>query len=323
MGLARTSGHSPLVTPGMHPIRLILFVIFCVALATLTAQTEPTIGAGVPDPSRVPVKDDRIATDDNDILKMVIATREDAAREAIANVQVAVYDLPTGKLVAKGNTDEYGFLTVRVPFEGAYRVETCTPEYFAHQATINDCGSDGEPTLMCVKGFDFFTYDDALASRPSDHILKADFYLEPLEVGQIIDLDNILYDFDKATLRPESKTELNQLVRALEMLPGLDIELRSHTDSRGSDEYNKDLSQRRAQSVVDYLIAEGIDRNRFSARGFGESRLLNDCDDGVECTEEEHQRNRRTEFEITSYQPQPCEVLPEIMVESQVPAERQ
>ena len=282
------------------------------APALRAQDTPPPQEAGTPDPSTIPVKDNTLATDDDSVLKMVIAAKEGALAEAIADVQVAVYDLPTGELVAKGRTDEYGFLTVRVPFEGAYRLETCNPNYLTASATVNDCGSDGEPTLMCVKGFGFFTYDDALAERPADHILKADFYLDPLRVGEVIDLDNIFYDFDEATLRPESKTELDQLVRALEQLPGLDIELRSHTDSRGSDEYNRDLSQRRAESVVEYLIAEGIARDRFTARGFGESRLVNECDDGVECTEAEHQENRRTEFEVTSYDAVACDALPEI-----------
>ena len=277
----------------------------------LLAQDEP-IAPGTPDPSRIPVKDNTLATPDDAILKLVLSTKEKLLGAAIGDIQLAVYDVPTGKLVAKGRTDQYGFATLRVPFEGAYRVETCNPRYLSTQATINDCGSDGEPTLMCVKGFDFFTYDDALADRPADHILKANFVLDELKVGEVIDLDNIYYDFDEATLRPESKQELNKLVRALEMLPGLNIQLRSHTDSRGTDDYNRDLSQRRAESVVEYLIAEGIARERFSAKGFGESRLINECDDGVECTEEMHQENRRTEFEVTAYVPQDCEELPAV-----------
>jgi len=292
-----------------------LYILLSLSILTTTQTAfgqEDEIAPGTPDPSTILVKDNEMATDDDAILKMVLSTKERILGEAVSGVQVGVYDAPSGELVAKGLTDEYGFVTLRVPFEGAYRVETCTPRYLSRQAKINDCGSDGQPTLMCVQGLDFFTYDDALAERPSDHILKADFVLDELKVGQIIDLDKIFYDFDKATLRPESKLELDQLVRALEMLPSLKIQLRSHTDSRGTDDYNKDLSQRRAESVVNYLINEGISADRFGAKGFGESRLVNECGDGVECTEEEHQANRRTEFEITSYEPQPCAELPEV-----------
>lgn len=296
-----------------------LLIALCAVCAGAFAQNPAADDTGelpgTPDPSEIPVKDDRLATGDDEILKLVLAAREGAAEAAIADVRIAVYDLPTGELVGKGRTDEHGFLTVRVPFTGAYRLETCNPNYLTTTARVNDCGSDGEPTLMCVEGFDFFTYDDALDSvATEDHILKADFYLEPLAVGEVVDLDRIFYDFDEATLRPESREELDGLVRALEQLPGLEIQLRSHTDARGSDAYNVDLSQRRAESVVDYLVDAGIDSARFSARGFGESRLLNECDDGVECTEEQHQRNRRTEFEVTAYEPVACGELPAVSV---------
>jgi outer membrane protein OmpA-like peptidoglycan-associated protein len=83
--------------------------------------------------------------------------------------------------------------------------------------------------------------------------------------------------------------------------PTLKIELGSHTDSRGTVEYNRDLSQRRAQSVVDYLVTRGIARSRMVAKGYGESKLINRCSDGVECSDEEHQANRRTEFMVLEY----------------------
>ena len=261
------------------------------------------------DPSPVPVEDNVLPTPDSDILMVVVNMKNKDGRYPTGGVQVALYDEPSGRLVDAGTTDAMGTITLEAPFTGKYRLETCDPRYFSTGAVINDCGSDGEPTLMCVKGFDFFTYDDAAAKTGADHILLADLHLDSLAVGEIVDLDNILYDYDKATLRPESKRELDQLVRALQKLPGMDIELRSHTDARGSDTYNQRLSQRRAQSAVDYLIMKGIPKRRFTAKGFGESRLLNECADGVECSEEKHQRNRRTEFEITGYVAQECPEL--------------
>ncbi len=114
-----------------------------------------------------------------------------------------------------------------------------------------------------------------------------------------IRLSDILYDFDKATLRPESMTAMDSLFDFLQKSQGISIAIHSHTDSRGSDSYNQNLSQMRAQSVVDYLILKGITQNRLSAQGHGESRLINRCADGFECLEEEHQLNRRTTFSIT------------------------
>ncbi|MCB0662118.1 MAG: OmpA family protein [Saprospiraceae bacterium] len=109
----------------------------------------------------------------------------------------------------------------------------------------------------------------------------------------------ILYEFNSARITPESKRIIdNNLLKLMNEKKGLNIEIRSHTDSRGNDEYNQALSQQRAQSVVNYLVSRGIARERLVAKGFGESQLVNRCGNGVECSEEEHQANRRTEFRI-------------------------
>jgi peptidoglycan-associated lipoprotein len=128
--------------------------------------------------------------------------------------------------------------------------------------------------------------------------MKKDFFLKTTK--QVIRLPEILYDLNSAKLRSESQDSLNGLIQILRDNPNIKIELMSHTDSRGSAKSNIDLSQRRAQSVVDYLIEQKIDPRRLDAKGYGETRLLNRCKDGVQCSEEEHQRNRRTEFRILS-----------------------
>ncbi|MEY3573923.1 MAG: hypothetical protein RLZZ617_521 [Bacteroidota bacterium] len=113
-------------------------------------------------------------------------------------------------------------------------------------------------------------------------------------------LSDIMYDYDKATLRPVSLTALDSLINLLNKSPNISIAIHSHTDSRGSDAYNQALSQRRAQSVVDYLISKGIATQRLTAQGHGESRLINPCKDRAKCSEAEHQLNRRTTFSITA-----------------------
>ncbi|SHF19523.1 WD40-like Beta Propeller Repeat [Mariniphaga anaerophila] len=128
--------------------------------------------------------------------------------------------------------------------------------------------------------------------------LKAVIYLEKVEVGQKFVLENIYYDFDKSDILPESEVELNKLVKVLEDNPKWKIELGSHTDSRGSSTYNEKLSQRRSESAVGYIISQGISESRIIARGYGETQLVNECADGVQCTEEQHRQNRRTEFTI-------------------------
>lgn len=115
------------------------------------------------------------------------------------------------------------------------------------------------------------------------------------EVGKKIILNNIFYDFDKANLRMESISECQRVLEVLSEMPSLKIEVSSHTDSRGNDDYNQKLSQARAQSVVDYLISKGIAANRVIAKGYGESQPV-----GGNDTDEGRQLNRRTEFKILS-----------------------
>ena len=119
--------------------------------------------------------------------------------------------------------------------------------------------------------------------------------LKQIDVGQSIVLKNIFFDFDKATIRMESANELDRLIKLLTDNPTLKIELGSHTDNKGSDEYNQKLSQSRSQSVVTYLIGKGILTDRLVAKGYGETIAVATND-----TEEGRQENRRTDFKILS-----------------------
>lgn len=112
------------------------------------------------------------------------------------------------------------------------------------------------------------------------------------------DINTIYFDLDKYYIRSDAAAELDKIVLTMKKCPNIVIEARSHTDSRASNSYNETLSQNRAQATVDYIVSHGILANRISAKGYGETRLVNKCADGVSCTEEEHQQNRRTEFVI-------------------------
>ena len=135
---------------------------------------------------------------------------------------------------------------------------------------------------------------DIPASKGYVEITKPVVLRKP-EVGKKITLNNIFYDFDKANLRMESISECQRVLEVLNEIPTLKIEVSSHTDSRGNDDYNLKLSQERAQSVVDYLVSKGIAANRVIAKGYGESQPVATND-----TEEGRQLNRRTEFKILS-----------------------
>ena len=122
----------------------------------------------------------------------------------------------------------------------------------------------------------------------------------PNDLGCRLTLQPIYFDFDKSFIRPDAAIELSKILAAMRTYPELVIHIESHTDSRGSDTYNESLSERRAQSTLQWLIANGIDGNRLTAKGYGEYRLINGCSQGndSDCTEEEHQLNRRSMFII-------------------------
>ncbi|MBK6282454.1 MAG: OmpA family protein [Draconibacterium sp.] len=129
-------------------------------------------------------------------------------------------------------------------------------------------------------------------------IIRDSIWVEKVEVGQKFVMENIFYNYDKWDILPESEIELNKLIEIMNDNPSWKVELGSHTDARGSDSYNEVLSQKRSDSAVDYIVNKGIETNRIKAKGYGETQLINRCKNGVECSDDEHRQNRRTEFKI-------------------------
>ena len=121
-----------------------------------------------------------------------------------------------------------------------------------------------------------------------------------MDLAKVFEIREIKFDLGKADIRPDAEVELNKIVEALRQYPKMKLDIRSHTDSRGSDSANMKLSDRRAKATMQWIINQGIKSNRLKAKGYGESRLVNKCRNGVKCTEEEHQQNRRSEFIVTS-----------------------
>jgi len=119
------------------------------------------------------------------------------------------------------------------------------------------------------------------------------------EKGQVIRLSNLYYDYDKFNIRPDAEQDLEHVYQLLMTYKTMRISLLSHTDSRGTDEYNARLSQKRALAARNYLIAKGINPSRLGSLGVGEDLPVNKCTNDVDCDEEEHQLNRRTEIQIT------------------------
>jgi peptidoglycan-associated lipoprotein len=125
--------------------------------------------------------------------------------------------------------------------------------------------------------------------------------LEPIILGKAIKIDNIYFDLNKYNIRPDAAVELDKIVKLLTENPDIIIELSSHTDARGSDASNMTLSDNRAKSSASYIISKGIAANRITGKGYGESKLVNNCGNNIKCSEKEHQQNRRTEFQVIGF----------------------
>lgn len=199
---------------------------------------------------------------------------DDSTRRALSGAEVKLIFVED-KSYIEAITDNRGMYTFKLREGVDYKIEVTRKEYF------------GDDTSLTTKGFDV----------SKDFVINIPLKAVPIEE---VTLNDILYDFNSDKLTPTSKENLKVLIAMMKKSENLVIAINSHTDSRGSDEYNLDLSQRRAQSVVNYLIENGIDSVRLQAKGFGESQLLNRCKNGVNCSDEEHQLNRRTTFKVVS-----------------------
>ena len=135
-------------------------------------------------------------------------------------------------------------------------------------------------------------------NREKSVFVRLEICAEEVECGEAVRLDNILYDSNSAAIRSDAMPDLNKVAQFLRDNKDAKIELSSHTDSRGRAEYNLSLSERRAKAAADYIVAQGIAASRVTGTGYGETKLVNQCADGVRCSDAEHQANRRTEFKV-------------------------
>ena len=171
---------------------------------------------------------------------------------------------------AISNPDDGAFKIV-LPYDKNYTIRATADKFFAQSENLNL---------------------DSLIKAGYKEIHK-DLYMVPIEIGQVVRLNNVFFDFDKWDLRPESFFELNRVVKLLTENPAIEIEMSAHTDSYGSDDYNFKLSDNRARSVMEYILAHGIAASRIVSKGYGETKPVAPND-----TPENRQLNRRVEFTI-------------------------
>jgi len=185
-------------------------------------------------------------------------------------------------------------------------------EVISQQVTNANGNYEFEENIDCENQYIVRASNDEKEYEPQEQLvmtpegsmmLQVDLALTPPDcpvndLGCRLDLQPIYFDFDKHNIRPDAEVELAKILQAMKQYPQLNIHIESHTDSRGNDEYNMQLSERRAKSTLEWLVDKGIDRKRLSSKGYGESQLINNCSNGVNCSEEAHQLNRRSMFII-------------------------
>ena len=202
-------------------------------------------------------------------------TKEYRTEVLLSDVTVQLID-ETGRIIDTVVTTEDGTYTFNVECNITYTLLATKPDYKEDLYSLT-------------------------TSRVNKKVNTVDLILKPLILDSQIIINPIFFDFDKATIRTDAQYELENIVDVLRKHTEMVIKIESHTDSRGRDKYNLKLSDKRAKSTAEYIISRGIDASRIeSARGFGETRPLNKCTNDVECTEEEHQLNRRSYFYIVN-----------------------
>jgi outer membrane protein OmpA-like peptidoglycan-associated protein/Tol biopolymer transport system component len=200
---------------------------------------------------------------------------------ALPGAKVTLYD-DQMNLKNSAAADGSGMYTFDVECGKTYFVRAEKPEFATKEVTITIDKTSGKTNLPIA------------LEKSTCKVTVGD------DLGKCFGIKMIYFDLDKSNIRTEAALDLEKILVVLNDNPSMKLDIRSHTDSRASHQYNEALSDRRAKSTIQWLIKNGIAPNRLTGKGYGETELVNKCADGVPCTEEEHQANRRSEFIITA-----------------------
>lgn len=204
--------------------------------------------------------------------------RDRISNEVLAGATVMVID-EENREVSSTITDSEGNYILQLDCSKGNFVRASRDGYVPAEEYLNK--SYGKPRII-----DFYLERDVVTGGFGDDLAK------------LLQLSTIYFDLNKFNIRPDAEIEIQKVIVAMEKYPSLKIKVNSHTDSRGNDAYNLWLSQKRAESTVNYMISKGISPDRLQGEGFGETRLVNECFNDVRCSREQHQLNRRSEFII-------------------------
>ncbi|WDF60389.1 OmpA family protein [Flavobacterium sp. KACC 22758] len=222
--------------------------------------------------------------------------------ETLSKVALILFD-EAGKTAVEAKSDANGnYVFSNVKCGKKYYIKTAKEDYLFKEVSITLKKATGSASLPI-----------ALEKKPKPItaipvVIKTNNSIKPVKVtiavgtdlGKLLKIPMNFFDLGKATIKKSSEPQLQKMVDMLNQYPTIKVDIRSHTDSRSSSQSNQILSDKRAQSTKDWLVSKGINADRLTAKGFGETQLVNKCADGVKCTEQQHQQNRRSEFIIVS-----------------------
>ena len=263
----------------MKNVFLFCFFIFLLNNQQITAQNK----------AQEPVKK----------YKLQLRVYDYETRDDLEGAYIKLYNL-TKKKLADSAVVVNGYATFMLEKGNDYDLIGQRARYMARRANFNAaCYLQDPKKVFCVSGIDV---ENVTKQENGTDFVEGAIAMKKIKINDSFKIENIRYDLNKWEIRPDAAKELDNLVQILKDNPAIVVELGSHTDCRASDPYNLNLSQKRAEAAVEYIIKKGrIPQNRISAKGYGETKLLNKCDDGIVCSELEHSMNRRTEIRITGY----------------------
>jgi outer membrane protein OmpA-like peptidoglycan-associated protein/tetratricopeptide (TPR) repeat protein len=221
----------------------------------------------------------RLELDCNQELEGLIANSDTG--EILPNAKVTLFDA-SFKEIATVQSDDKGSYSFPVECGKRYYVRGEKDEYETRESMINVPKKSGRSKV------------DLATNKKVKEVLVG------TDLAKTFDIKIIYFDLDKSKIRQDAALELEKILDVMKQNPTIKIDVRSHTDSRQTNQYNEALSDRRAKATIAWLIKNGIKADRLTGKGYGESQLVNKCADGVECTETDHQLNRRSEFIIVS-----------------------
>ncbi|MCC9043785.1 OmpA family protein [Myroides sp. M-43] len=215
-------------------------------------------------------------------LQHIVGTVYDIkTQKGIPNATVVISDALYEKSKTIQTDDQGNYSSETLDCDHKYRVKAEAPSYSTVELVfaLEDITGDKKVNIGLDKSYETVGVNDDLFKK--------------------LKLQPIYFNFDKSFIRPDASIELMKVVEVMREYPTMKIDVRSHTDSRGNDNYNLALSDRRVKATIQWMISQGIEPSRLTGRGYGESQLQNRCANGVPCSEVDHQLNRRSEFIIT------------------------